>query len=348
MRQNENPTFNRENSLEKSSVDRLNDPKIVSVFLNRHGKHERTFPGDENFKPESSGKITVEGRREIKKEYTDFFEKIIAETDDDLPLDIMVGHSPTKWYDAYGERATETVDIFIEVAKEILQKTNRDIQILSDLGIKIRKGILARRTEDHEELEPKRDTNVPENDKKLSDYRQTRDAILAESQQVAPSKGDKIAITRLREADIFWPYKVHQGDLGANQEEYVKALEGKYGDKYWEKYYEGESEFEEIRKKVGAESAKDVANRALVIFRGLSMYQNLKHGKENPDRKLVVCMITHSDVLSSFMKQGVDVEDKEDWVDFGNNKGVRVDISDKESKVLASSGKEYFLKLEKK
>ncbi|HEX8974465.1 MAG TPA: hypothetical protein VF817_03190 [Patescibacteria group bacterium] len=336
--------FRKENLLEKSSSERLNDPRVVTVFLNRHGKYENSFPREEKFNAETAGRITPEGKEQIREQYLNFFNQVVRETKSDLPIDIMVLHSPTRWLDYYGQRATETADILIEVAKEFLEASDRDIQIQSDLGIKIRKGILVKGFHDKAELSPKKGEILSQEDAWVADYREKRDAILEESRKVENSSGEKTPITRLREGDIFWPYKDHQGDLRVDQAEYIKALRKKYPNNFWEKYYEGAEDLETERKKVGAESAKDIANRTVVVMRGISRYQNKIHGVKHPERKLIVCAITHGEVISSFMRQGVGVE-KEQGGDFGFNEGVRVDVLENESRILSTQGKEYELDL---
>lgn len=88
---------------------------------------------------------------------------------------------------------------------------------------------------------------------------------------------------------------------------YITALQEYFGDKRWERYHSSASEdenLEKIRKEIGAEGSPDIAERTIDFFKVLKRYA-LKHTIKNPDRPLIIWLVSHNDSLRSLLQWGL-------------------------------------------
>jgi hypothetical protein len=218
---------------------KLENTDETTVFLKRHGEYAKGYPWQQGFNEKTSGSLTPEGKLETRRYYREFIREIIANTPKDLGIDLFFAHSPTKWLDQFGERATESADELLEAAKEALEESGRDVRILSGLGIHYRKGQLSKKenlkwlnVEDSETQDPK----VADFEKKIL---VGRDEMIRESRDVAISDGETTPITRLREADIHLRVAGFSVDQVVNRMAFINALKNIHGKDFWKPYVEG-------------------------------------------------------------------------------------------------------------
>jgi hypothetical protein len=216
----------------------LSNTEETTVYLKRHGEYEKGYPRDENFNKEISGSLTPEGKTEARRHYKEFIREILKNTPEDLGVDIFIAHSPTKWLDFYGERATESANELLEAAKKVLDASDKDARILSDLGIHYRKGQLSRRGN----LESLRDENSETQDQKVADFEKLifddRKEMIEASREVAVSDGEITPISRLREADIHLVVAGISKDQIINRLAFISALRKIHGKDFWKPYVE--------------------------------------------------------------------------------------------------------------
>lgn len=150
-----------------------------------------------------------------------------------------------------------------------------------------------------------------------------------------------LPVKELSEADIFYIY-------GAKEPmKYFQELRKKYGNEdWWEEYYNIAQELEQTRKEVGAESPKDIAQRFQTVLELIALYRKISHKRAHPDRKLVVWIVSHGEVLRPFIQFGIDAKEKAKKFIPKYNEGVEIDIfPDNQAKVVFK-GEEYKKRLE--
>jgi hypothetical protein len=204
----------------------------------------------------------------------------------------------------------------------------------------------------HDQGEPERAEDEKLTDKereRIQVLREFREKVVAESQKTGRSRGVIVETTKLREADIYLPWGPNKEDM-RGQYDFFSAMLKEYGHKGFIDHFIDNDltpELRELQQKVGAETARDIANRVTVALRGLSMFHE-RHQRENPGRKFIALVVSHSEVVGSFMRQGVGSENEEDWKSVPYNQGFRVDAKGKQAKVIGLSGKEYNFDIKKK
>ncbi|MCK5412776.1 MAG: hypothetical protein KAI57_00180 [Candidatus Pacebacteria bacterium] len=145
---------------------------------------------------------------------------------------------------------------------------------------------------------------------------------------------------KLRELDIFYIFDAP--DPGA----YIKALKEKYGrEEWWEEYYNIAEDLEGLRKTTKAEGPKDLAKRFELIIKMTKLY-NDKIKKEDSERELVIWMVSHMELIRSFVQYKL--EAKEDAIDYHPDFNESLDISiSSEGKITTRfKGKEYEIDLD--
>ena len=160
----------------------------------------------------------------------------------------------------------------------------------------------------------------------------------------------------LEEADIFFLNTIE------NPTAYIEALRNKYeGLSWWEEYYntateliklkrieeleelneseklklEEIKELEAIRKEIGAESAIDISSRVMRLMKiAAEAYKG-----DNPERKLVVWMVTHGEDVRSFAQHGMGAEAENYVPDY--NESLDINIAPDGKMTTEFRGKEY-------
>jgi len=137
---------------------------------------------------------------------------------------------------------------------------------------------------------------------------------------------DKIRISgvaprdKLRELDIFYIYDA------PNPRAYIKALREKFGkEDWWEEYYNIVKDIEPLREETGAESPVDLSNRVKNLIKIISLYRE-KARKETPNRGLVIWVITHKELIRSYLQHGLKAEET-DIKDYEPKHNESIDIN---------------------
>lgn len=141
----------------------------------------------------------------------------------------------------------------------------------------------------------------------------------------------------ITESDIFYIFHA------PNPRAYIKALREKYSEKdWWEAYYNIAQEFEDLRKRTGAEGPKDLARRVESVIKLAKLYDD-QIKREKLNRNLVVWVVSHKELIRSFIQhtlkaEGEDIENYDP--DF--NEGVDIFINhDGTITAKLENGKEY-------
>jgi len=156
---------------------------------------------------------------------------------------------------------------------------------------------------------------------------------------------DKICIVgigpqdKLRELNIFYIYNA------PDPRAYIEALRKKFGkEDWWEEYYNIVKDLEPLRKKTGAESPIDLSERIESLIKVASLYRE-KVKRESPDRNLVIWMITHKELIRSYLQHGIKVAEK-DIKDYEpkHNESIDIDIIPDGQVITKFKDKEYKIK----
>lgn len=145
---------------------------------------------------------------------------------------------------------------------------------------------------------------------------------------------------KLRELDIFYIFDA------PNPKAYIKALHEKFGkEDWWEPYYNIVEELEDLRKEMKAEGPKDLSKRFELVIKTTELYNN-KIKKEGQERNLVIWMVSHMELIRSFVQYKL--EAKEDAIDYHPDFNESLDISiSSEGKITTRfKGKEYEIDLD--
>ena len=153
---------------------------------------------------------------------------------------------------------------------------------------------------------------------------------------------DKVRITgigyqdKLRELDIFYIYNA------PNPRAYIEALRKRFGkEDWWEKYYNIAKDIEPIRKETGAEGPEDLSNRIESLVKAASLYGE-KVKKETPDRNLIIWIVTHREMIRSYLQHGIKVAERDikDYEPY-HNEGIDINIMSNGEIVTEFKDKEY-------
>ena len=156
---------------------------------------------------------------------------------------------------------------------------------------------------------------------------------------------DKIRIVgigpqdKLRELNIFYIYNA------PDPRAYIEALRKKFGkEDWWEEYYNIAKDLEPIREETGAESPIDLSKRIESLIKVASLYRE-KVKRESPDRNLVIWMITHKELIRSYLQHGIKVAEK-DVKDYEpkHNESIDIDIIPDGQVITKFKDKEYKIK----
>jgi len=160
---------------------------------------------------------------------------------------------------------------------------------------------------------------------------------------------DKIRITgigpkdKLRELDIFYIYDA------PNPRAYIEALREKFGkEDWWEEYYNIVKDIEPLREETGAESPVDLSNRVENLIKIISLYKG-KLRKETPNRSLVIWMITHKELIRSYLQHGLKAEET-DIKDYEpkHNESIDINITPNSEIISKFKDKKYKVDLDHK
>jgi len=153
---------------------------------------------------------------------------------------------------------------------------------------------------------------------------------------------DKIRITgigpqdKLRELNIFYIYNA------PDPRAYIEALREKFGkEDWWEEYYNIVKDLEPLRKETGAESPTNLSERIEGLVKVAALYRE-KVKKESPDRNLVIWMITHKELIRSYLQHGIKVAEK-DIKDYEpeHNESIDIDIIPNGQVITEFKDKQY-------
>ena len=141
---------------------------------------------------------------------------------------------------------------------------------------------------------------------------------------------------KLRELDIFYIFNA------PNPKAYIEALHEKFGkEDWWEPYYNIVQELEDLRKETKAEGPEDLVKRFEAMIKIAKLYGE-KRQEEGSDKKLVIWMVSHMELIRSFIQYQlkVDKKDVDDYVpDY--NEGLDISISPDGEITTKFKGKKY-------
>ena len=148
---------------------------------------------------------------------------------------------------------------------------------------------------------------------------------------------------KLRELDIFYIFDA------PDPRAYIKTLKEKFGEEeWWEPYYNIVENLEELREKTKAEGPEDLAKRFKLIVKMTKLYNdNIK--EEDPKRDLVIWMVSHMELIRSFVQHQLkaDKKDVDDYVpDF--NESLDISISSDGKIATKFKGREYGINIDDK
>ncbi len=107
--------------------------------------------------------------------------------------------------------------------------------------------------------------------------------------------------------------------------EFVGALREKYGGQgteFWENF--NRDTHKELRENLGAEGPIEIADRLNESINVVARFARLYHGL-NPDRKLVVWMVTHGDGLVPYVQRALGVPEEDFSAGYDEGIGIAID-----------------------
>ncbi|MCK4525515.1 MAG: hypothetical protein KAU07_03690, partial [Candidatus Andersenbacteria bacterium] len=141
---------------------------------------------------------------------------------------------------------------------------------------------------------------------------------------------------KLRELDIFYIFNA------PNPKAYIEALHEKFGkEDWWEPYYNIVQELEDLRKETKAEGPEDLVKRFEAMIKIAKLYGE-KRQEEGSDKKLVIWMVSHMELIRSFIQYQLkaDKKDVDNYVpDY--NEGLDISISPDGEITTKFKGKKY-------
>jgi broad specificity phosphatase PhoE len=119
--------------------------------------------------------------------------------------------------------------------------------------------------------------------------------------------------------------KLVEGQMFDTHIEFSDKLRSKYGGQgreFWDAY-NADADREE-RKALGAEGAPDAANRVRNLIDIVARYGSVYH-EENPDRKLVVFVVSHHEAIEPYVLYGLGVPPKEFEPSYNDGVTIKID-----------------------
>ena len=143
---------------------------------------------------------------------------------------------------------------------------------------------------------------------------------------------------KLRELNIFYIYNAQ------NPRAYIETLREKFGkEDWWEEYYNIAKDIESLREETGAESPVDLSKRIESLIKIASLYRD-KVKKDTPDRNLVIWMITHKEMVRSYLQHGLKAEEKDvKGYEPEHNESLDINITPNGDIVTEFKDKEYLI-----
>lgn len=141
---------------------------------------------------------------------------------------------------------------------------------------------------------------------------------------------------KLREMDIFYIFDA------PNPKVYIKSLKEKFGEEdWWEPYYNIVEELEDLRKDMKAEGPKELAERLELIIKMTKLY-NDKIKEEDSERELVIWMVSHMELIRSFVQYKLEADGKDvDYYKPDFNESLDINICPDGKVTTEFKGKEY-------